>query len=428
MLLRKIQYNPEIKDEIGIIFNKIRFFVRGNIIHHYCKFFNITPKDIKYPLLPKFIIKKRWKRMMNEIIKLGITSITEAGLGSWKEFEILNEIYQEGNLRVRVNIIFASRLLDEVIKRGYRTGYGNEWIRITGMKFYADGWLGSRTAAMMEPYDDIKTNGILFLDYKKAYPLVRKAYENGLRVTTHTIGDLAVSTMIKVYKDVLKLDETSRNIDHRFSIEHATLVPTIGIDGKNPREDMKENKITASIQFSFAATDCTGIQKAIGVKRSENWNIFRTLYDMGVPCTGGSDFNLADLSPMWGIQRVITRADVDGDPVGCNRSEILEIEQALELLTLQGAYHSFEEDIKGSIEVGKLADLVILSEDIIEMGKNNRCRKCIHNVKVEITIIDGKIEYLNPKSTLYPFKKNIKKISTKNPLIYSSYTIIHGFA
>jgi predicted amidohydrolase YtcJ len=408
------EYNPKVKDsagKIGSILYRIGIFIYGQYFHRFCNFFNTTPMDIRgiglpVPLLPKFLIKKSWRRMMDEIIKMGITSITEAGLRTWKEFDILQEMYRHGELRIRVNILLAARLLDDAIKRGYRNGYGDEWIRITGVKLYSDGWLSPRTSALLKPYEDVPGDGILFLDYNEAVTLVHKAYENNLRVATHAIGDRAVKTMLKAYKKVLDINrKNNEKQEHRFTIEHATLVPEDKSNGNDLRTQMKDLGVTASIQLNFAASDCSSTLNAIGLERSKNWNVFKSLMDKGILCAGGSDYPITDVSPLWGIQRVITRADVDGDPVGCNPEQNLDVEDALELITCNAAFNSFEEDIKGSIDVGKLADMVVLSEDIIEMGNSERCVDCIHNVDVEMTIIDGKIEYLNPESSLYPFKK-----------------------
>ena len=427
------EYNPKVKDSTGkirSILYRIGIFIYGQYFHRFCNFFNTTPMDVRgiglpVPLLPKFLIKKSWRRMMNEIIKMGITSITEAGLRTWKEFEILQEMYRHGELRIRVNILLASRLLDDAIKRGYRNGYGNEWIRITGVKLYSDGWLSPRTSALLKTYEDVPGNGILFLDYNEATTLVHKAYENNLRVATHAIGDQAIKIMLKAYKKVLTETDNSKdekkNLNHRFTIEHATLMPDESI------ELMKNLNVTASIQFSFSSTDCESIRRALGNDRIQYWNVWKTLQDQGITLVGSSDYPISTVSPFYGIQRIVTRKDVDGSPMGCNPDEVISVEKALELITINAAYNSFEEDIKGSIDVGKLADMVVLSEDIIEMGDTERCRKCIHNVDVEMTIIDGKMEYLNPKSFLYPFGSTTSN-RKKSPYMFSQYMVIHGFS
>ena len=101
--------------------------------------------------------------MMDAVIKMGITSITEAGMFTWREYELLQEMYRDGELRIRINILFASRLIDEIIEKGIRTGYGNEWIRITGIKQHSDGWMSPCTSALLEPYKvGINKHGILF--------------------------------------------------------------------------------------------------------------------------------------------------------------------------------------------------------------------------------------------------------------------------
>ena len=435
MLIGSISsYEPQLKEDAGSLVEQLLYFFYGQVYHRLCKFLGITPMDMRmFPMAPRFVIKKRWRRMMDAIIKMGVTSITEAGMFTWREYDLLQEMYSDGELRVRVNILFASRLLDDVIKKGFKTGHGNEWIRFTGIKLYSDGWLTPRTAALLEPYENSTNNrGILFLEYDKARRLVQNAYDHGLRVATHAIGDRAVKTMLYAYKAVLeqageRIGKMPNELDHRFSIEHATLVPENKTNNLNLRKTMKDLEVTASIQLSFASTDCENITNIIGIDRTNYWNPFKSFLDMKIPCAGGTDYPITTASPLWGIQRIITRADVDGSPVGCNPDQKLTVEEALDLVTRGAAYHSFEDDIKGSIEVGKLADLAVLSDDIIEMGDTERCRKCIHNVDVEMTIIDGKIEYLNPKSSLYPFDSTTSN-RKKSPYMFSQYMIIHGFS
>ena len=341
--------------------------------------------------------------MMDEIVKMGVTSVTEAGLRTWKEFEILKEMYNDGELKVRFNILLASRLLDCAIEKGIRSSYGDEWIIITGVKLYSDGWLSPRTAALEEPYSDFPGRDILFYDYEKALELVRKAHCAGLRVSTHAIGDRAIKMILRAYDEVLN---GGGNSNHRFTIEHVTIMPENDL-----RRVMKDLNVTASIQLSFAANDCKRVRRILGKDRIRNWNIWKTLQDHGIKCVGGSDYPIVTVSPLWGIQRIVTRKDVDGSSEGCNPSEKINVEEALRLITINAAYNSFEENIKGSLEVGRLADLVVLQKDIIEMGKVEKGKAGeddvydIHNVKVDMTIINGKIVYLDPESSLYPFTK-----------------------
>lgn len=430
------EYNKASKtstNEIASVIYRILLIFYGQFYHRMCKFFNTTPMDLKtsgvpLPSLTKILMKRSWARMMHQMAEMGVTSITESGIRTWREFNALCELYKSGDFPIRVNLLIASRLMDDAIERGYKTGWGDEWLRVSGVKLYADGWLSPRTAALNEPYEKSQNKGILFLNPKKAYYLVEKAYTNGLRVSTHAIGDKAVKTILNAYKTVLeqeceKMGKKPNELDHRFSIEHATLVPEE--ENCKLQSLMSELKVTASIQFNFAATSCNSIINTIGILRSKYWNVYNSFITMNIPCAGGSDYPITDVHPLSGIQRVITRADVDGDPVGCNPYQIVTIEDALDMITRGGAYHSFEENIKGSIEVGKLADIVVLSNDIIEMAGNEQYRKYIHKVEVELTVIDGKIEYLNPKSSLYPFSSTIKSNLISNNY-HSKFTTIHG--
>lgn len=405
------KYDPQINDYIvsKIITLGKKIFIKP--YHIYCKVIRKTPMDILYVgvpiiLLPKFLIKRNWRKMMDAIVKMGVTSVTEAGLKTWREFEILQEMYNDGELKVRFNILFASRLLYCAIKKGYKTGYGDEWFRILGIKLYSDGWITTRTAAIKGRYNKRLSRGILFYDFNKAVKVVRDAYEGGFKViATHAVGDRAIETMLNAYEEVLR---NKKDRDHRFTIEHVFLIP------RHLRNLMRSLNVIASIQLSFATTDCNWVHKYLGEKKVEDWMIWKTLLEeedengRRIKCVGSSDYPMDTVSPFWGIQRIVTRRDIPKDsPEGCNLEEKLTVEQALRLITIDAAYSSYEEDIKGSIEIGKLADLVVLQKDIIEMGKIEEGKEDmdnaydIHDVNVDMTIIDGKIVYFsNPSNPL----------------------------
>jgi predicted amidohydrolase YtcJ len=334
---------------------------------------------------------------MKSIVKMGVTSITEAGLRTWKELEILQEMYKDNELLIRVNILLASRILDEAIAKSIKNNHGDEWIRITGVKLYADGWLTPRTAALIEPYENRLGKGILFYNSIKAEALVRKAYEADLRIATHAIGDRGILTMIDAYEKVLIQSEKDQ-FRNRVTIEHASVMRKDTNPENNLISRMNTNNIIASYQLGFAAIDNQMSLELLGEKRYQYCYAWRSLIDEGIKIAGGSDWPIDTVSPLYGIQRAVTRKDINNESAEiCNPKEKITIEEALETLTINGAFNSFEEKIKGSIETGKLADLVVLSKDILKFTSNNTDDEYyvgnIHKIKVEMTIIDGKIVY-----------------------------------
>jgi len=199
--------------------------------------------------------------------------------------------------------------------------------------------------------------------------------------------------MLKAYTQVLgdKITE-----DHRWTIEHASVM------GEDLIPLWKGTGIIASIQLSFATSDCGFSKKALGEKRYKYCYAWKTLLANEIQCVGGSDYPIEIVSPIWGIQRIITRKEINGKPEeGCNLEQQINIEDALKLVTKNAAFNSFEEDIKGTIEEGKLADLVVLSDDIVEWGMKDDYKQKIHEIEVDMTIIDGKIAYMNPNSDMF---------------------------
>lgn len=281
---------------------------------------------------------------------------------------------------------------------------GDEWLRILGVKFYADGWLSPRTCSLKDQFFDRiflwqiypEYRGILFIDQDKANSDILKAHRAGLKIAVHTIGDNAVEVILNAYEKALM---EYPDIKQRHTLEHASVLNSDLI------YRIKKLNIIPSIQFSFATSDMYFIDKALGQKRSNNTYAWKTLLDNNIMCTGGSDFPNEAISPLWGIQRVVTRQEVNGKPEGgWHPEQCISVEDALKLITINSAYSSFEEDIKGSIEKGKLADIVVLSRDILKIPKNE-----IADTKVVLTMVGGEIVYVSPDLSVPGESKNKNK-------------------
>ena len=225
------------------------------------------------------------------------------------------------------------------------------------------------------------------MEQEKINNEVLKAHKAGMRIATHAIGDKAAEVVLNAYENAMHEFPVP---DHRHSIEHAEVLAPDLI------QRIKELEVICSIQLSFATSDMHFMEKALGSERMRYAYAWKTLLQEGIRCAGGSDFAVEVLSPLWGIQRIVTRQELNGLPEnGWYPEQCISVEEALRLITIDSAYNSFEEDLKGSIEVGKLADMVVLSQDILEIPPNQ-----IADTVVEMTMVGGEIAYVWPDSAL----------------------------
>jgi predicted amidohydrolase YtcJ len=247
--------------------------------------------------------------------------------------------------------------LDAAIEMGLQTGLGDEWLRLGGVKIFADGSLGSRTAAMLAPYEDEPDNlGIPVIPPDEMNKLVRRASRAGLSVAVHAIGDQANRIVLDALEECGRGD--APRLRHR--IEHAQLLAPEDL----PRLASPELGLIASMQPIHATADMDMVDRHWG-ERGRGAYAFRTLLELGGRLAFGSDAPVETLNPFVGIHAAVTRQRADGTPPGGWRpEERLSVAQAVHAYTLGAAYASGEEGIKGSLSPGKLADLVVLSQDI----------------------------------------------------------------
>lgn len=325
-------------------------------------------------------------RMQDEAAKQGISTVVEAGLTDLRVVDALLQLADEGLLKVRHLVRVRWGAIERAAELGWRTGFGNDWVKILGVKMYADGWLGPRTCALREPYADDPydwdlPHGVLFLAQQRADADVARAQELGFNITAHAIGDLGVQTMLNAY------DRAGVTPADRWCLEH------VQVAGDDLLERMAAKGVYASIQTSFPTTDQRFAYDALGKRRtrteSYRWD---TMLKRGVPLAGGTDFNIEVLDPLWGLQRSITRVEFDGTPHGgFLPNEKVTVDDGLRLLTSHCATASFEEDERGTIEVGKYADLVVIREDLRTMP-----RDCIAAATRLLTITNGKVTAEGP--------------------------------
>ena len=319
-------------------------------------------------------------RSFEEARKFGITSVQE--MTQPGELEAYKKIEIDGYLTCRIYSIWPIDKYMELVNENIKVLSGDEYIRRGGLKGYADGSLGAKTAWFFEPYENDTTVG-LSMDIILNGELSNWAFDadkNHLQICVHAIGSKANNYVLNLYEAI----EKDNSIwDRRFRIEHAQhLIPE---DVKR----FKENDVIASVQPYHAIDDGVWVRNRIGEERERLTHMYKSYLDNNVVIAFGTDWPVAPLNPLYGLYAAVTRRTVDGkNPDGWIPEQKITIEDAIKAYTLDAAYASFEENIKGSIEVGKLADMVVLSDDILTIDPIK-----IWDVKVDMTIFDGKIVY-----------------------------------
>lgn len=320
-------------------------------------------------------------RALEEARKLGITSVqdmTEPG-----ELEAYQQIAKEGKLTCRIYSVWPISRYEDIVRAGITVRNEEGLIRRGALKGYADGSLGASTAWFFEPYvQDPSTSG-LPMDIVTNGNLEKWAIDadrNRLQICTHAIGDKANAFMLDLYERIKNINSPW---DRRFRIEHAQHLRRSDI------YRFAEIGVIASVQPYHCIDDGVWAEKRIGVERVQTTHPYKSLLSSGAVVAFGTDWPVAPLNPLYGIYAAVTRRTVDGkNPNGWIPAEKLSVEEAIKCYTLNAAYASFEENIKGSIEVGKLADLIVLSDDILTIDPVK-----IKDVVVEMTVFDGEIIY-----------------------------------
>jgi predicted amidohydrolase YtcJ len=331
--------------------------------------------------------------MQEEAAKQGVSTAVEAGLRDLGVIDALRELDAAGQLRIRHLVRVAFGCMEEAAQMGLHTGVGSEWVKILGVKFYADGWLGPRTAALRAPYSDHPEVqytrdpfpfGLLFLDFDRAVRDVARARELGFNITSHAIGDRGAQTVLDAYEAV------GVKSKDRWQLEHVQVM------GDDLIGRMATDGVIGSMQLSFATSDQHFAESAVGPDRIRTSYAWRTMLQRGVRLAGGSDFSVEALAPLWGLQRVTTRTEFDGTPPGGWQPEQrLDLGTALRLITSDSAFASFEEKSRGRIEIGDYADLVVLRENLFELPAD-----CVAAATVLMTIANGEVAFEGEQS--YP--------------------------
>src|SRR5436190_550368 len=309
---------------------------------------------------------------------LGVTSVQDMG---GAEVAVIQEALRQGRLKTRV---YGCTPIDDYqrwAKAGIRTAFGSEMLRVGCVKGYADGSLGSRTAWMFEPYsDDPQTSGIS-RDMKQLVSDIDAADKAGLQIMIHAIGDRANATILDAYQATAAANGAR---DRRDRIEHSQHL--------RPQDIARFGrlKVVASMQPIHLSDDGRWAGKRLGEKRLTSGAYqFRTLLDTGAVLAFGSDTPVASMNPLEGIYSAVTRRTNDGKyPGGWIPEQKISVDEAVRAFTYGAAYGEFQETVKGTLEIGKLADVIILSDDIFTIDPVK-----IADARVLTTIMDGKVVY-----------------------------------
>jgi predicted amidohydrolase YtcJ len=326
----------------------------------------------KIPAPSQEQVEQSLLRATRELARDGITTVHDAGV-QYADIEGYRSLIRKAQLPVR---IYAMILYPLPPPDKPEVG---DYLTVRSIKLIADGALGSRGAAMIEPYsDDPGNRGLLILDRATIRAAAEKALSKGFQVNTHAIGDRANRTALEAYGDVLK----GKN-DKRFRIEHAQVV------APDDFAKFRQYSIIASMQATHATSDMLWAQDRVGPARIKGAYAWQTFLHLGVHVPNGSDFPVEDPNPLLGFYAAVTRRKRDGTPSGgWFPEQRMSREEALRSWTIEGAYAAFEEDRKGSLEPGKMADFLMLSGDIMTMPEAE-----IPRTIVTTTVVGGKIVY-----------------------------------
>jgi len=333
-----------------------------------------TVEDMKEGLIAAYKQLAEW----------GLTSIHDA-LVTHDALVAYQELLAENRLPLRVGMMISGLStigfpghLSELKTAGIKAGFGNDRLRILGTKFVVDGSMSGWTAALHEPYSDEPTNyGIIQMPPEELTRGIVEAHKAGLRPMVHAIGDRAIDITLDAFEKAL--DERPE-ADHRMTVEHCSIPTDKAIDR------IKRLGVIPSSSVGFIYELGPAHLKGIGPERIKRYFPHKTYLEKGIIATGNSDWFVTSANMPKQLYCLVTRKGYDGTIIG--GSQAISVMDAIRVYTINGAYHSFDEKVLGSIEPGKLADMVVLDRDILTIPEEE-----IKDIKIETTIVGGEIIY-----------------------------------
>ena len=345
--------------------------------------------DLVYSRIPEPTLAEKIeavKAALKEAASHGVTSVHDMSDAS--SFEVYQELLAKGELTARLYVYFQIPEIETVLRLKLKSGFGHPFLRFAGLKGFVDGSLGSGTALFFEPYtDNPEAYGLLAAHMFPEGIMekrLRMADEAGLQVAVHAIGDRANAILLDMMEKIIK---ENRPRDRRWRLEHAQHLR------KSDIARFGQLGIIASVQPYHAIDDGCWAEKKIGPERAKTTYAFNSLNQAGAVLVFGSDWTVAPLNPLTGIYAAVTRRTLDGKhPEGWVPEEKISVEEAIKSYTLRAAFAEFSEKEKGSLEPGKLADLVVLDRNLIRIAPED-----ILKTRVLLTMVDGWIVYSAPE-------------------------------
>ena len=308
--------------------------------------------------------------------KAGVTSSTDA-FGTPGDLRAYHDAREAGELSARIYCMIGYSHIDKMIAAGVHTGFGDDWVRVGGMKQTCDGSISERTARLSQPYVGRPNDfGIIVADADELYGYARKAHEAGWQLGTHANGDVGIGMVCDLYE---RLQREMPRRDPRYRIEHCTVVNDALV---------ARMKALGAIPTPFASYVYFHGEKMpeYGEERLNHMFALRSFIDAGIRPTMGSDYPPGPFEPMMALQSMVTRTAIDGHVWGPKQR--IKVEEAIRVCTLYGAYASFDEHRKGSLEAGKLADLVVLGRNPLTEDSSS-----LVTIPVERTMVGGRWVY-----------------------------------
>jgi predicted amidohydrolase YtcJ len=325
--------------------------------------------------------KKAITLAIDECLSNGITSLHDAG-ASFEDIWVLRQMVEHGEIKIRLYEMLLEdyNLLKDSIRAYQTIGYGNNHLTVQAIKLYMDGALGSRGAWLLSPYQDSPNHsGLNVTPISQIKNIAELAAENDFQICTHAIGDKANRITLDIYRDIFKQFPERENF--RWRIEHAQHL------SKRDIQRFSELGVIASMQTIHCTSDAPYVKKRLGNGRAKiGGYVWQSLIETGAVICNGTDSPVEPINPIENYYAAVTRKSLNGEEFfSSQRMTRLE---ALQSYTINGAFAAFEENIKGSLEVGKLADITVLSNDLLNVSESD-----ILNTEILYTIVGGKILY-----------------------------------
>jgi predicted amidohydrolase YtcJ len=333
------------------------------------------------PPITRDVKKGLMKKAARECLSMGLVGVHEMGIDA-EDAALYEELFRAGELPLRITAYYDSEAeeLERLLEKGPFDRYGSRF-SIVGVKFYADGSLGARSAALLDDYaDDPGNRGILVTDQDSLYEGILECQSRGFQAAIHAIGDRGVRVALDVFA---RVREKHPKRDARHRIEHAQVVSPADM------HRFAQLAVIPSMQFIHCTSDMPWAIDRLGPGRIETAYAWRSLLETGCRIPGGSDVPVESIDPFLGMYAAVTRKDAAGKPPGgWNGGQCLTVEEALRAFTVDAAYAVHRDGERGTISAGSLADFVVLSEDLLEIDPG-----AIPHVRVLMTVLAGEIVF-----------------------------------